>query len=193
MRTQEKALQFLLRVIFFLAAEEQLLLRRTWSDLVFSFLLCIIYLIVNFILVSQALYLFFSHSKPVSSCTTFCDPNRTILLLFCTVWTSKVTLLLFPSSQELFFFPYMPNQILFFLFSTSTRSTKLLVCYPAILSRTQPQGKNILSVFYLQINTYFRTAQKVSFLMTFIQIHSGLQFFTSEAQFSHCCYKAFIC
>lgn len=187
MRPQEKALQFLLRVIFFLAAEEQLLLRRTWSDLVFSSSL-----IVNFILVSQALYLFFSHSKPVSSCTTFCDPNRTILLLFCTVWTSKVTLLLFPPSQELFF-PYIPNQILFFLFSTSTRSTKLLVCYPAILSRTQPQGKNILSVLYLQINTYFRTAQKVSFLLTFIQIHSGLQFFSSEAQFSHCCYKAFIC
>lgn len=46
MRPQEKALQFLLRVIFFLAAEEQLLLRRTWSDLVFSssLLLSILYL-----------------------------------------------------------------------------------------------------------------------------------------------------
>lgn len=46
MRPQEKALQFLLRVIFFLAAEEQLLLRCTWSDLVFSssLLLSILYL-----------------------------------------------------------------------------------------------------------------------------------------------------
>lgn len=128
MSPQEKALQFLLQVIFFLIAKSSWFLGIPWSDLVFSFLFCIIYLIVNFILLSQALYLFFSHSKSVSSCITFCDPNRTVLLS-CTVWTSKVTLLHFPPSWELLF-SNMPNQILFFLFSTSPRSMKLQICYP---------------------------------------------------------------
>lgn len=188
MRPQEKALQFLLRVIFFLAAEEQLLLRRTWSDLVFSssLLLSILYLSLKLSICSSpilSLFLPALHSV---------IPTE---LFFCSSALSELpkSLCSFFLPHRNFFFPYIPNQILFFLFSTSTRSTKLLVCYPAILSRTQPQGKNILSVLYLQINTYFRTAQKVSFLLTFIQIHSGLQFFSSEAQFSHCCYKAFIC
>lgn len=101
----------------------------------FSFLLCITYLIVNFILLSQALSLFFNHSEPASSCTASC--KWVLCLLLCTVCTSKVTLLLFPPSWELFTCPDF-----FLLFSTTTKSLKLQVCYPAaVWSRIQTQGK----------------------------------------------------
>lgn len=101
-------------------------------------------------------------------------------MLLCTVCTSKVTLLLFPPSWELFTCPDF-----FLLFSTTTKSLKLQVCYPAaVWSRIQTQGKKkTLDIGYLQINLYFLTVLKISFLLIFfIQIHCGLQSFPSEAQ-----------